>query len=77
MECQDKLDRKAGAALREFRKQSGRSQEDLAADADIDQSMLSKVEREGPAATGWRRFSRIAVALGYEVEITFRQKTTV
>jgi transcriptional regulator with XRE-family HTH domain len=77
MERQDKLDRKAGAGLREFRKQSGRSQEDLTPDADIDLSMLSKVERKGPAAAGWRRFCRIAAAVGDKVEITFRQKATV
>jgi len=74
METQDELDRAAGSALKELRERSGRSQEDLAAEANIDQSMLSKIERLGPSATGWRRFCMVASALGAVVEIKLRAK---
>jgi transcriptional regulator with XRE-family HTH domain len=74
MESQDDLDRAAGSALKALRQQSGLSQEDLATDANIDQSRLSKVERLGPSVIGWRRFCRIASALGMVVEVRFRPK---
>jgi transcriptional regulator with XRE-family HTH domain len=74
METQDDLDRAAGSALKQLRQRAGRSQEDLADDANIDQSMLSKVERLGPSATGWRRFCAVADALGLLVEVKFRPK---
>jgi len=74
METQDELDRAAGSALRELRERSGLSQEDLAIDANVDQSRLSKIERFGPSATGWRSFCRIASALGMIVEVSFRPK---
>ena len=69
---QDDLDRAVGAALRELRKARGLSQEELASEADIDQSLLSKVERLGPGYLGWNRFCRIAGVLGQEVELRLR-----
>ncbi len=68
---QDDLDKKAGAALRDIRTKLGRSQEDVSIEIDLDQSTLSKVERLGPAAVGWRRFCEIVNALGYEAEVVF------
>jgi len=68
---QDDLDKKAGAALREIRTQLGRSQEDISIDIDLDQSTLSKIERLGPSAVGWRRFCDVVKALGYEAEVIF------
>jgi hypothetical protein len=41
----------------------------------MDQSQLSKVERNGPAVAGWRRFCQVASALGWEVEIRLRPKS--
>ena len=75
MNKQDQLDQEAGAALKELRISSGRSQEALAADAGVDQSQLSKMERHGPGAGTWRRFRQIANALGYEVEICLRPRS--
>lgn len=72
---QDDLDQAVGAALRELRKAQGLSQEELAAEADIDQSLLSKVERRGPAHLGWSRFCRIARVLGHEVDIRLRHSS--
>lgn len=72
MTKQNELDLAAGEALRALRKKVGRSQEDLSIEIDMDQSTLSKVERLGPSATGWKRFCKIAEALGHEVEIVFR-----
>jgi transcriptional regulator with XRE-family HTH domain len=69
---QDDLDKKAGAALRDIRAKLGRSQEDVSIDIDLDQSTLSKIERTGPAAVGWKRFCEVVNALGYEAEIVFR-----
>lgn len=66
---QEELDRAAGAALREARKASGVSQETLAADAGVDQSLLSKGERLGPGVVGSHRFCRVAAASGYAVEM--------
>lgn len=72
---QHDLDRAAGAALRELRRERGLSQEELAAEADMDQSLLSKVERFGPDPVGWNRFCRIARVLGKEVELRLRHST--
>lgn len=74
MDDQQELDRAAGAALKELRRQSGLSQERLAAEVNMDQSVLSKIEREGPAAVAWRRFCAVAAALGYKVEVRFHPK---
>ena len=68
---QDDLDKKAGAALRDIRTRLGRSQEDVSIEIDLDQSTLSKIERLGPAAVGWKRFCEVVKALGYEAEIVF------
>jgi transcriptional regulator with XRE-family HTH domain len=69
---QDDLNEAAGAALRKLRQTRGLSQEDVAIDADLDQSRLSKVERLGPAEISWQGFCRIAAVLGHAVEIRFR-----
>jgi transcriptional regulator with XRE-family HTH domain len=69
---QDVLDQSAGKKLKELRLASGKSQEDLSFEVNIDQSSLSKGERIGPSAVGWRRFCEIAGALGYNVELVFR-----
>jgi hypothetical protein len=69
---QDELDKMAGAALRDIRTKLRRSQEDVSIEIDMDQSTLSKVERLGPAAVGWKRFAEIARALGHEAEIVLR-----
>jgi transcriptional regulator with XRE-family HTH domain len=69
---QDDLDKKAGAALREIRTKLGRSQTDVSIEFALDQSTLSKVERIGPAAVGWKRFCNVVNALGYEAEIVLR-----
>ena len=73
--AQGELDRAAGAALKDLRTARGMSQEALAMAAEVDQSMLSKIERLGPGATGWTRFCRIAEALGHEVVVTFRSRS--
>jgi transcriptional regulator with XRE-family HTH domain len=73
MSRQDELDRAVGAVIRELRNARGLSQEALAAEADLDQSLLSKVERLGPGAIGWQRFCRIASVLGCEVELRLNQ----
>lgn len=69
---QAELDQRAGAALRRLRQESSMSQESVADEAGVDQSMLSKIERIGPGAAGWQRFCRVAAALGYEVEICLK-----
>lgn len=69
---QNDLDRAAGAALRELRKARGLSQEELAAEAGVDQSLLSKVERLGPVSIGWSGFCQIAEVLGQRVEVRLR-----
>jgi transcriptional regulator with XRE-family HTH domain len=73
MASQADQDKAAGAALRELRKDAGLSQEELAAAANVDQSILSKVERLGPSAVRWAQFCRIARELGYGVEISFKK----
>lgn len=62
----------AGEQLRRARQAANLSQEDLAADADITQSRLSKLERLGPAA-GWMSFCAVAKELGFVVEVTLRK----
>jgi transcriptional regulator with XRE-family HTH domain len=69
---QHEFDSAVGTALKELRKARGLSQEALAAEADLDQSLLSKVERLGPGAVGWQRFCRIASALGCDVEVRLK-----
>lgn len=49
------------------------SQEDLALEADMDQSMLSKLERLGPSAMSYRYLCKLAAAMGCVVEINFRR----
>lgn len=69
---QHEFDSAVGTALKELRKARGLSQEALAAEAEVDQSLLSKVERLGPGPVGWHRFCRIASALGCEVEVRLK-----
>jgi transcriptional regulator with XRE-family HTH domain len=64
----------AGNQLRTLREQKGVSQETLAADAGVDQSGLSKIERIGPQLASWGRLVRIAQALDCTIEINFRPK---
>lgn len=59
----------AGASIREIRQENGLSQEQLAMDAGIDQSTLSKIERIGPHVTSWRTLFAILDVLGCEATI--------
>lgn len=56
-----------GPIIRSIRKVQGRSQEDVAWRARIDQSDLSKYER-GVIIPGYEVVERIAVALGIETD---------
>ena len=69
MARQEEADRAAGAALRARRTALGMSQEELALRAELDQSLLSKIERLGPAVVSWGRFCRVAQALGVAVAV--------
>jgi transcriptional regulator with XRE-family HTH domain len=64
----------AGNQLRALREQKGLSQEKLAAQAGVDQSRLSKVERLGPQQFNWTGLIRVAEALDCVMEINFRFK---
>jgi transcriptional regulator with XRE-family HTH domain len=69
---QPDLDRIAGSQFRDLRMKAGVSQEQLAFDAGLDQSLVSKVERRGPAAVSWTNFCKLANSIGYEIELIFR-----
>jgi transcriptional regulator with XRE-family HTH domain len=62
----------AGQKLRKLREQKGLSQEDLAFEAKVDQSTLSKVERLGPQNISLAKLIAIADKLNCIVEIDFR-----
>ena len=69
---QDEAWRTAGQRIRDARVAAGLSQEDLAIEADWDQSTLSKVERLGPQIVSTRKLEALAAALGCVVDVTFR-----
>ncbi|MGJ4880287.1 helix-turn-helix domain-containing protein [Bradyrhizobium sp. HKCCYLRH1065] len=71
---QEERDAEAGRALKAIRLARGLTQEDLAAQADLDQSALSKVERLGPGAS-WKQFCRVAAALGCEITLSIKSDT--
>lgn len=71
---QDQEFKKAGASLRSIREAKGKTQEDLAFEAKIDQSTLSKVERLGPQMTSWSKLIQLAESLDAIVEVSFRPK---
>lgn len=56
------VDPQLGDALRAFREAKGTSQEDLAHDADITTTALSRIER-GRSNPGWTTVMRILAAL--------------
>lgn len=71
---QDQAYRRAGQHIKDARIAAGLSQEALSMDADLDQSTLSKVERQGPHAVSWKKLDAIVEALGCVVEVSFRKK---
>jgi transcriptional regulator with XRE-family HTH domain len=72
MASQREQDRSLGEQLKALRMAAGLSQEQLAADAGLDQSLVSKIERLGPGAAAWHRVCRIAEVLGYQLEVQLR-----
>jgi transcriptional regulator with XRE-family HTH domain len=64
----------AGATLRSLREAQGLSQEELALEAGVDQSRLSKIERLGPQAASWAQLLKITAALGHIVEISYHAR---
>lgn len=64
----------SGRQLRAIREQKGLSQEDLAFEAGVDQSTLSKAERTGPHVISWARLVAVAEALDCTIEVNFRPK---
>jgi len=62
----------AGQRLKAIRIGAGLSQDELAMDADWDQSTLSKVERLGPHMVSFSKLEALVDALGYAVEVTIR-----
>ena len=74
MTDQDEAWRAAGQRIRDARVAAGLSQEELAIEAEWDQSTLSKVERQGPHIASFRKLEALAAALGCVVDVTFRPK---
>lgn len=74
MTGQDDAWRAAGQRIRDARVAAGLSQEDLAIEADWDQSTLSKVERQGPYLASFRKLEALAAALNCVVEVSFRPR---
>ena len=72
VKSQDEIDKAFGESLKALRVSLGMTQEVLAAQADVDQSKLSSVERLGPGEVSWVRLCRIADALGAVVEVNLR-----
>lgn len=68
---QDESNKRAGAALRRLREEAGLSQEELAADANLDQSRLSKLERLGPHVVSFHKLTEVARALNCIIEVKF------
>lgn len=71
---QEEVWRAAGQRIRDARVAAGVSQEELAMDAEWDQSTLSKVERQGPHIVSLRKLEALAEALGCVVDVTFRPR---
>lgn len=67
---------RAGAELKKLRESKGLSQEAISFDANVhvDQSTLSKVERQGPHMVSWAKLIAIAKALECEIEVNFVPK---
>lgn len=72
---QDEVWQAAGHRLKAVRISAGLSQEELAMDADWDQSTLSKVERLGPHMVSFGKLEALVDALGYAVEVVIRSPT--
>ena len=72
---QDEVWQAAGLRLRAIRISAGLSQEELAMDADWDQSTLSKVERSGPHLVSFGKLKTLVDALGYTIEVMIRSTT--
>jgi transcriptional regulator with XRE-family HTH domain len=62
--------RKAGHQLRKLRQERRLSQEALALEANLDQSLLSKIERHGIQLFSLNHLYRLAAILDATVEIT-------
>ena len=71
---QDSENKIAGQQIKSLRLAAGLSQEALALEAEVDQSGLSKVERNGPQCMNWQAIFRIADALGCVVKVQFIKK---
>jgi transcriptional regulator with XRE-family HTH domain len=71
---QEKAAKEAGERLKAIRTSAGMSQEDVAFDANLDQSTLSKVERVGPHIVSWSKLLAVAEALDCVVEVSFRRR---
>jgi hypothetical protein len=74
---QEELGRALGARVKEIRLAEGLSQEELSFKAEVDQSRLSKLERLGPEAIGWRGFCRVVAALGFELSFTIKKSSGI
>jgi Helix-turn-helix len=72
---QEGLSRALGARVKEIRLAEGLSQEELSFKAEVDQSRLSKLERLGPAAIGWKGFCRVVAAMGFELSFTIKKSS--
>ena len=70
---QEEASIRSGRQLKEIRLAAGLSQESLASDANIDQSLLSKAERLGIHMIRWNNIHAIAEALDCVIEVTFRK----
>ena len=64
-----------GEELRNRRIDAGMTQEDLAFEAGLDQSSLSKVERTGPRGVSWSRLEAVAMALNCKLRVSFEPET--
>lgn len=73
-EEQEQAYRLAGQRIKEARWAADLSQQALSMNAELDQSTVSKVERQGPHAVSWKNLNAVAEALGCVVEVTFRPK---
>jgi transcriptional regulator with XRE-family HTH domain len=70
---QDEANTASGARIKKLREAAG-SQESIALQAGIDQSALSKVERQGPQTTSWTKLFALADSLGCVVEFHLTPK---
>ena len=69
---QDEAWQAAGQRLKAIRISAGLSQEELAMDAEWDQSTLSKVERFGPHLVSFGKLKALVDVLGCTVEVIHR-----